>query len=218
MEYDNSLDVYIYQTGEDIIKAEIAESFDVVIMDIQLVPNCPPDDENVLTGIDIAYQLKQIDRNIILIYFSGLYNKKMIKTEPFDFLQKPISQTSVNAVMERITKWKNHQSPAKFTFSFRGIKYVLDLPDILYFYSVHRLIIIHTKEEDFKFYDKLDHVQRTVDGITGTFVRISKSYYVNMLWMEESSKGKVVIAGEELTVSNRYKKQYEEGLERHYSI
>ena len=218
LEYDNMLDIYLFQSGDDILKAELIESFDVVIMDIQLVPDSPIDNNDITTGIDIAYRLKQMDRNIILIYYSGLYSHRMVKTEPFDFLEKPISQKSVNNLMDRIVKWKNHQVQSQFTFTFNCLKTRVDLKEILYFYSSHRLVYIHTKIDDLKFYDKLDNVQKTVEQLGGTFARISKSYYVNMLHIEKSSKTKVQINGEELPISHRYREQYEEILEHYNSL
>lgn len=218
LEYDPSFEIFTYQRGQDILKAELSEHFDVVIMDIQLEPNSLIDDENVVTGIDIAYRMKQVDRNIILIYFSGFYDKKIVKTEPFDFLQKPINPNEINKMMDRIIRWKNGTPSTKFQFSFDGLATRIPLQEIIYFTSYHRLIIVHTKEYDYKYYDKLDNVQRKVESMTSTFVRISKSYYVNMLWIDKNSTNKIYIAGEELSISRRYKEEYEAGASRYRSV
>ena len=218
LEYDHSFEILTYQCGKDILKAELIEHFDVVIMDIQLEPDFPIDDESVITGIDIAYQMKQVDRNIILIYFSGFYDTKMVKTEPFDFLQKPINQLEINKLMDRIIRWKNGTQIKKFEFSFDSLILTIPLHEIIYFASYHRLIIIHTEESDYKYYDKLDNVQKKVESMTSTFVRVSKSYYVNMLWIDKSSTNKIYIAGEELSISRRYKEEYEAGANRYRSV
>ena len=91
-------------------------------------------------------------------------------------------------------------------FRFEKRIYQLPLREIVYFESNLRLIYIHGKDREYRFYGKLNQVQEQMEKMSRYFIRIQRSYLVNYYHIL-SMNGKEVelITGEKLPVSKEYK-------------
>lgn len=99
-----------------------------------------------------------------------------------------------------------------FTYTFSGKEYTVDLNDIVYFESRHKVVRGYNEAGEFiRFYDKLDEVQKKVDDFV-FFLRVNKSYLVNFNYCTVS-KDKVTIAERQIQISRTYKKDFEKRLE-----
>ena len=58
--------------------------------------------------------------------------------------------------------------------------------DIFYFESNKRVLIVHTKSDEYSFYGKLDQVEKELDG--KDFIRTHQSYFVNARKIKSVSK------------------------------
>ena len=94
----------------------------------------------------------------------------------------------------------------RFAFRFEKRIYQLPLREIVYFESNLRLIYIHGKDREDRFYGKLNQVQEQMEKMSRYFIRIQRSYLVNYYHIL-SMNGKEVelITGEKLPVSKEYK-------------
>ena len=76
----------------------------------------------------------------------------------------------------------------------------IPLSDILYFESNKRVLIVHTKNDEYSFYGKLDQVEKELDG--KDFIRTHQSYFVNARKIKSVSKDSAELQnGEILPVS-----------------
>ena len=76
----------------------------------------------------------------------------------------------------------------------------LPLNDILYFESNKRVLIVHTKGEDYSFYGKLDDIEDSLKN--DNFIRIHQSFLVNAFKINSVSKTEVTLKnGDILPVS-----------------
>lgn len=207
--FEEKSEIYTYATGKDTLNGMKEHDFDIVIMDIVLAAG-----EN---GIDISNLLKSYNRNIILLYYSGYtcYFENMLETEPYGYIGKPIIESDVHRMLDRAYKWYKQFHGRTFCFSFNGVEYAVKLYDILYFCSAHRKVEVHTLHETYEYYDKLDNVQSTIDGIVDFFVRVSKSYYINLYNVAAISKKSAVIDEEKIPVSQKYYKQNLEKIKKY---
>ena len=74
------------------------------------------------------------------------------------------------------------------------------LNDIFYFESNKRVLIVHTKNDEYSFYGKLDQVEKELDG--KDFIRTHQSYFVNARKIKSVSKDSAeLLNGEILPVS-----------------
>ena len=108
-ENDMKLDINIWYSGEGLRDyLSLGNHIDILFLDIELFK---------MTGIEVGnYIRKQLDNmGMQIIYISGRasYAQQLFKTQPLDFLVKPISKNNINEVLDeavRIIKKKKEKS------------------------------------------------------------------------------------------------------------
>lgn len=179
-------------------------NFHMVFLDIEL--------GNDSFGTDIGTQLKEINPDVLLIYVSGYecFYTQLVKAEPFDFLEKPVDEINFNKTLERaISRLLHLNHDYTYVYKFNGISFVINLQDVIYFESKHRVILIHKSNGDIStFYAKLDEVEKEVESIYPFFARATKSYYVNIKFVNRISNFEIKIGDLELKISPKYKLKF----------
>lgn len=195
--FTSSIDMFCYIQNNNI-------KFDIVYLDIEL--------EKSVLGTNVGVRLKQINPDILLIYVSGYdcYYRDLVKAEPFYFLDKPVDYDKLRQPTENAIKRLLHINQSYFyIFKFNGISYQIDLKDVVYFDSCHRIVQIHdNKGHIFQFYEKLDNVERDIEKICPLFIRIHKSYYINMNYISNISSTHVCIDNLSIKVTPKYKDKF----------
>lgn len=165
------VDTNVWYSGEGLRDyLEAGNHLDILFLDIELLK---------MTGIEVGnYIRKQLDdMGMQIVYISGKssYAQQLFKTQPLDFLVKPISQMQINDTMEmalRIIKKKEE----RFEFQQGKEYYYVPMGDIVYLGSEGRKIKIVTMKETFEFYGRLKEVAKR---LSEDFIVIHQSYIVN---------------------------------------
>lgn len=166
------VDTNVWHSGEELRDyLEAGNHLDILFLDIELFK---------MTGIEVGnYIRKQLDdMGMQIVYISGKssYAQQLFKTQPLDFLVKPITQAKINETMEtavRIIKRKEE----RFEFQQGKEYYYVPMGDIVYFGSEKRKIKVVTMKATFEFYGKLKEVAKRLPE---KFIVIHQSYIVNM--------------------------------------
>lgn len=165
------VDTNVWYTGEG-LRDHLASGnhLDILFLDIELFK---------MTGIEVGnYIRNQLDNvGMQIIYISGKasYAQQLFKTQPLDFLVKPISQDQINDVMEmaiRIIKKRNE----RFEFQQGKDYYYVPMGDIIYLESEGRKVKVVTMKSTFEFYGKLKEVAKR---LSEDFIVIHQSYIIN---------------------------------------
>lgn len=192
IKHNIDLDVRVFRSGNALYNAiENGEYFDIIFLDIIL------GNEN---GIDIAKSIRDLYDDVLFIFLTGFidfavqgYEARAFRYILKDRLNNEIEKTLLDAISAI------NERPA-FSFSYKHTLYRINVADILYFESDKRMIIVHTKNEQYCFYGKLDETE----DITG-FIRIHKSYLVNPKHIKSLTKTSVSLDdGTNLSVSDSY--------------
>lgn len=166
------INIDIWNTGEGLHDYLInGNSLDIIFLDIELLK---------LSGIEVADFIRnELENRIVqIIYISSkqIYAQSLFKTQPLDFLVKPIVQKQVNDVMDLALKiiGKNNKC-----FEFQNNKNYLKIPygEIMYFCSSGRIIRIVLRNKEYEFYGKLGEISATLPD---EFILIHKSYILNI--------------------------------------
>lgn len=165
------VDTNVWYSGEGLRQyLEAGNHLDILFLDIELFK---------MTGIEVGnYIRKQLDdMGMQIVYISGKssYAQQLFKTQPLDFLVKPISQAQINETMEtavRIIKKKEE----RFEFQQGKEYYYVPMGDIVYFGSEGRKIKAVTMKSTFEFYGKLKEIAKRLPE---EFIVIHQSYIVN---------------------------------------
>lgn len=201
------VDTKVWYTGEG-LQAHLAlgEYLDILFLDIELLS---------MTGIEVgSYIRNSLENNVMqIIYISGnaTYARQLFKTQPFDFLVKPILQRQIDEVLERAFKIISKKN-SRFEFQCGKEYYYVPMGDIVFFESQGRKIRIITLKSVYEFYGRLKDVSKK---ISEDFVPIHQSYIVNRTYIVRYTYEMVELAdGTMLSISKAHRKQVREAILR----
>ena len=145
-------------------------SIDILFLDIELLE---------MSGIEVANfireQLENRKMQIIYISAKSSYAPKLFKTQPLDFLVKPITQMEINYDLDLAMKLCD-QGNEKFEFQCGKEYFCIPYNDIIYFSSEGKKIRIMAFKIERVFYGKLKDIIATLPE---DFIIIHKSYVIN---------------------------------------
>ncbi|MEG1895437.1 MAG: LytTR family DNA-binding domain-containing protein [Oscillospiraceae bacterium] len=188
--------IYSYTTGTELLQSNI-EKYDILFLDVDM------GEEN---GIAVAKSIREINKDLILIFVSGLiqYAPAGYKVKAFAYLLKNDLDKMFAATMQ--------ESLAEISFNDEIYKVKTDksevlipLKNILYIESFKKTIKIHTLDWDIPFYESQTPIGKVAKelGIKG-FLQIHKSYIVNMQYVNKMKNYKALLSnGQEMSVSTR---------------
>lgn len=159
--------------GDLLQQMEDYGDFDLIFLDIEM---------GLDNGIDTAEKIKAYNPYCFIIFVSGYnqYYKDAFRVQPYDFIDKPVKRKEVERVIESVSK-RIIDHEQVFSFEYRWIQYRIPLNDILYFNSEKRLISIYTKDGSiYEFYGRMNEVEQQINEMTNIFIRVHKSYFINM--------------------------------------
>lgn len=201
------VDVQIWYTGEG-LRDYLAQGnhLDILFLDIELFK---------MTGIEVGSYIRNVLDNMGLqiIYISGKasYAMQLFKTQPMDFLVKPILQEHIDHAIDMAI---NIIAKRKERFEFRVGKdyYYIVMGDIVYFESKGKKIKIVTSQGIYETYGKLKDILK---GLTDDFIMIHQSYVINKEYVLRYTYEMVELTnGTILTISKINRKQVRERILR----
>lgn len=165
------VDVKVWYTGEVLRDyLEKGNHLDILFLDIELLE---------MSGIEVGKYIRELlgNREMQIVYISGksAYATQLFKTQPMDFLIKPISQEQVDETLELAFKIIK-KTAGKFEFQNGKEYFYVPLREIMYFCSEGRKVIIKTTNRIYEFYGKLKDIKCSLPE---EFVTIHQSYIVN---------------------------------------
>lgn len=184
--YDGASLERIYEKGD---------RFDIIYLDIEMSGK---------NGIEAAKSIRRLDRDVSNY---DNYLKELFEVEPFRFMSKPINDKRfymfLDLAIDRIRS-------ANGIYCFRFNKDILTviLRDVIYFESCGSRVHIVLKGKLYKFYKKLDDVEKEISvNYSIPFIRIHKSYLVNFQQIRKVGYTEVETKdGRILNISDTYKK------------
>lgn len=185
---------------------------DVIFLDIEL------GSEN---GFDVIENIRNsgIMSEVVFVTAYESYAVKAFEVNAEDYIVKPFSYERVKSTIEKLkdvikrkhSKIKN----LKITAIDNGRIYLIDLKDILYFYSEGRNVFLKTFEKRYQTKYKLKDLEKKLDGIN--FLRTHKCYIVNLEkinevipWFNNTFILKFKGIDDEVPVSRKFSKAFKE--------
>jgi DNA-binding LytR/AlgR family response regulator len=194
------IDIDIWNTGEDLQKfLQEGNHIDILFLDIELFE---------LTGLEVgSYIRNQLnDRAMQIIYISGKssYAQSLFKTQPMDFLVKPLKSEEIAAAFSLAVKILS-EGMKRFEFQAGKNYYYLPYNEIIYFTSAGRVVRLATQAETLEFYGKLRDIEKKLPQ---NFIKIHQSYIVNNEYVRRYTYEMVeLLDGTVLSISKPYRKQ-----------
>ena len=201
------MDIQVWYTGEELCRyLEQGGYLDILFLDIELIK---------LTGIEVGdfIRNKMENRGMQIIYISGesSYAQKLFKTQPMDFLVKPISMQQIEDVLELAVKLLK-KSAEHFEFQNGRDYYYILYNEIIYFASEGRKIKIVAVGGEKEFYGAIRELEKKLPK---EFFTIHQSYVINKTHVVKYTYETVEMDNSTiLSISKAYRKQVRERLLR----
>ena len=185
-----NIDILMFENGEDLLYSiEENGNFQVVLIEIEL---------KRVDGLTIATKINRRCSSTIIMFISSLEycHKRVYNVHPFYFFTKPLRYNELSSIMKRVIKRLDIDYQT-FCFCHKNCHYWVPVREIIYFYSDGRKIgVVCTHKRHF-FYGKLDSVNEEMKGKANIFLRIHKSYLVNLRYITLYQSNCIEVAGKE---------------------
>jgi len=170
----------IFYDGESLCESlKNNNTYNLIFLDIELTG---------INGVDIGGIIRNKYKDDVtqIAYISGKtkYAMELFKVQPVDFLIKPLKQTDIENIINKVIKIKGIDS-GFFSYKYQQKIFNIPISEIIYFEKDKRKIYIKTKVENDKhhFYGKLEDIQ-TKQLKKYNFLHIHKSYLVNYYYVK----------------------------------
>jgi two-component system LytT family response regulator len=163
-----------------------------------------------LSGLDLLKTLRNPPKTILTTAYRE-FALEGFELGVIDYLLKPITFDRFFKAIERYLNTTNHAVPellssseAQFIYLKSGHKYFkVDTRDILYAESLKDYVNVHTREKVITSKYKISDLEKELEG--KGFLRIHRSYIVNMLHITAFTAYDVEINKLELPIGDSYK-------------
>lgn len=185
--------------------------YDLIYLDIEM---------HKINGISAAELIRSMEVPALIVYVSSYekYLKELFNTEPFRFLSKPIIGKEFHSVfMDAYNRIRQKSEYFSFTYNKEFTK--IPLGRISYFESSNRVIYIHaapnmenrnagSDETKYRFYGKMNDVEKQLSDSNVRFIRIHQSYLVNFDYIKSMNFTNVTMSdGTALQISEDKQKK-----------
>lgn len=161
-----------FTSGQELLEA-VGQDYlpDIVLMDIAM---------NGMDGMETARKLRE-QYQVLLIFVTGVREQvfQAFDVGAFHYLLKPVEKEKLLSVMARAAAEveKNGAKPKSMLVKVPGGYRKVNTEDILYAESDGRKVILHMKQENLEFYEKMEELeQRLGEG----FYRCHRGYLVSL--------------------------------------
>jgi two-component system LytT family response regulator len=179
------------RNGEEAVGLIASLRPDLVFLDVQM-PGCD--------GFEVVRRLQEKP----FIVFATAYNEYALKAfeeNSVDYLLKPVEQKRLERTMDKLRRLFGTSSPGmsediarmlsrmasrtlqRLKVSLGDKIYLIEIQDIAYFESRDKYTYLHTTDREYLIDETLADLECKLDG--STFVRINRSYIVNVKFIRE---------------------------------
>ena len=166
--------VSLFCSGEELLKSQT--EYDLVLLDISL--NGDSDAEGI-NGMEAAKKIREkSDTTIIFITALKEYVFEGYDVGAFHYLLKPIDEQKFAEVMDKAVKQIEKTKQAEpLIIKVDGNYIKVPVEHIIYAENEARKIVLHTKEKNYSFYEKMEVLE---DKLGNDFFRSHRGFLVNL--------------------------------------
>lgn len=186
----------IFLSGEELLKE--VEKLSIVFLDIEM-PG--------LDGIETGKRIKQKNPSCKIIMATGMVERfrEVFFFQAFRFLVKPFSQKDIAEAVEAVLE--EALGEQEIELYYERTVYRVPQKQIQYIQAFNGYADFWVENQRFRKEVSLNDLEEQLD--MRMFARVQRKYIVNMRWINSYHNGVVSVAGVEIAVSRRKKKEFE---------
>ena len=178
--------------------------FDIIFMDI-LLPG--------LNGLDASRMLREVDKNVLLIFVTNMANFaiKGYEVGAFDFIVKPVIYDTLAMKMGRALKIVDEQREStEVKINVDGVINIVSASKIRYIEVNRHYLLFHTEAGKFRTRGTIGGIEKKL--VSENFSRCSISFLVNLKYVTKIKGDVVYVLNDELRISRARKKNFMNAL------
>lgn len=194
-----------YENGDSLMM-KYRTIYDVIIFDIDM-PG--------MNGMDTARRIRKKDINVVILFVTNVaqYAINGYEVDAVDYIIKPVGYydflMKFQKAVRRLAHRKEHIVAVETLDGIQKIK----VSDIWYVEVLGHYLIYHTVNGEYKMRGSMkDH---EAELCVYNFIRIHKSYLVNLAYIENIHGNEINVAGKEVPMGRVYKDRVIEGYFRY---
>ncbi len=195
---------------EEVLNYISSNKVDVAMLDINLKSN--------KTGIELAKEIRKINKNIYIIFTTGYLEYAMIayKVKTFDYIAKPINYDRLEETIIRL--FEDVTSMPKRYLKIDNKNTLVDESEVQYIKRDGMKLVFHTNSRDYDTYSSFNKFQ---DKLPENYIRCHKSYIANINQIKdvEPVSGTITFkSGDTCDIGPKYKSDLMEVLNNYGNI
>ena len=194
------LETVTFESGELFLK-DYKMIYDIIIFDIDM-PG--------INGIDTARKLRETDSNVTIIFVTNIaqYAINGYEVDAVDYILKPVSyydfSMKFHRTVAKAAQKKEHIIKVETAEGTRKLR----LPALVYVEVLSHYLYFHTTKRDYRSRGNISDVEKELEKYN--FVRIHRSYIVNLRYVNKVLSKEVTVGDKVLPVSRNYKEKLKE--------
>ena len=194
------LETVTFESGELFLK-DYKMIYDIIIFDIDM-PG--------INGIDTARKLRETDSNVTIIFVTNIaqYAINGYEVDAVDYILKPVSyydfSMKFHRTVAKAAQKKEHIIKIETAEGTRKLR----LPALVYVEVLSHYLYFHTTKRDYRSRGNISDVEKELEKYN--FVRIHRSYIVNLRYVNKVLSKEVTVGDKVLPVSRNYKEKLKE--------
>lgn len=197
---------YYHNSEEFFFGFEDHQDCDAIFLDVEM-PG--------LNGFEIAKRIREYNQHVMIVFITAYPQYAIQGYEVFalDYILKPISQTSINSILDKISSLKKRIVPT-FIFETEEGSRVIELDDICVVEAMGRESIIHLLNEELIVKEGFSTLN---EKLGNTFIPIHRSYSINLNNLQQYTKEDILMDnGKTYPISRRMAKDVISKIVKHH--
>lgn len=202
-EYSRKIDIQSYCDGDEIVNQYNTE-LDIIFMDIHM---------QFMDGITASKKIREMDEDVTIIFVTNMaqYAIHGYEVNALDYVVKPISYFAFAEKLDRAVIRRERRGKKYIAVSAAGILTKLAVSDIRYIESHGHQLTFHLRDKEYVTGNvTMKEVEQRLEKYD--FFRCSKSYLVNLEYVESIEQSVACIGTEQIPISRLKKKEFWEVL------
>lgn len=203
-EMKQKFEITEFSDGEDIITNYTAK-YDLILMDIEMT---------FMNGMSAAQRIREMDSDVEIIFITNMpqYAIQGYKVNALDYILKPISYFSFMESMNRALRRINSARKKYAVIAVKNGKMKLDISSICYVEVLDHLLLYHTTDG---IYEARGTLKDTLKQLDERFFSCSRSYVVNLDYVEHYRGNDLTVYGDVLIMSRGRRNAFLDALNAH---
>jgi DNA-binding LytR/AlgR family response regulator len=186
-----------FYSGEELL-CNYSEEYKIIILDIEM---------GGMSGIETAMEIRKKNHKAIIWFLtvSEAYILEGYKAEAFRYLLKPLSYEEFYKEFNESLRWMAEKFVKPIVVEYKNETYHFEPEDIHFIEVFGHKLVFHLNDQAITTIDSLSSIEGKLQ--TSDFLRIHRSYLVNLKKVKTFSRNEIVMQNNEKVPISKYKEK-----------